>query len=130
MENKGKDTTGLRDKKFLCELAFLSDIVSHLDVLHLPLQGQDQIITDMYAAVRAFKNKLCLWKTQMPQGNFSMLPNRGKQISPAVLPRAQFAEKKSTCSAPSFPGDLPILRLRKGDLNCSVTCLRSTWKAH
>ena len=35
MENKGQDTTKLKDKKFLCELAFLSDIVSHLDVLNL-----------------------------------------------------------------------------------------------
>lgn len=38
MENKGKDTTELRDKNFLCELAFLSDIVSHLNVLNLQLQ--------------------------------------------------------------------------------------------
>ena len=37
MESKAKDTTELRDKKFLCELAFLSDIVSHLDVLSLQL---------------------------------------------------------------------------------------------
>ncbi|XP_069777943.1 general transcription factor II-I repeat domain-containing protein 2A-like [Narcine bancroftii] len=40
MESKGKDTTELRDKKFQCELAFLCDIVSHLDALKLQLQGR------------------------------------------------------------------------------------------
>ena len=33
MESKGKDTTELRDQTFLCELAFMGDIVSHLNAL-------------------------------------------------------------------------------------------------
>ena len=49
MESKGKDATELRDEKFLCELVFLCDILSHLDVLNLQLQGRDRVITDMYA---------------------------------------------------------------------------------
>ena len=69
-----RDTTELKDKKFLCELTFLSDTVSHLDVPNLQLQGRGQIITDMYAAVRAFKTKLCLWKTQMLQRNLGHFP--------------------------------------------------------
>ena len=74
MENKGKDTTELKIKKFLYELAFLSDIVSHFDVLSLELQGWGHTITDMNAAVRAFKTKLCLWKTQMLQRNLGRFP--------------------------------------------------------
>ena len=35
MENTEKDTTKLKDKKFLYELSFLSYIVSHIDVLNL-----------------------------------------------------------------------------------------------
>ncbi|XP_067943372.1 general transcription factor II-I repeat domain-containing protein 2-like [Watersipora subatra] len=102
MENKGKDTTELRDEKFLCELAFLSDIVSHLNVLNLQLQGRGHVITDMYPAVRAFKTKLHLWKTQMVQGNFGHFPccqTMAAEISPAVLPSAQFAEKINALSA-------------------------------
>ncbi|KAJ3583528.1 hypothetical protein NHX12_017072 [Muraenolepis orangiensis] len=45
----GKDTAELREQKFLCELAFLCDISSHLDALNLQLQGRGRIITDMYA---------------------------------------------------------------------------------
>ena len=102
MENRGKDTNELKDKKFLCELAFLSDIVSHLDVLNLQLQGRGHIITDMYAAVKAFKTKLCLWKTQMLQGNLGHFPCcqiMAEQIFSAVLPSAQFAEKINALSA-------------------------------
>ena len=47
MENKGNGTIELKDEKFLCELAFLSDIVSHLDMLYLQHQGRGYIITDM-----------------------------------------------------------------------------------
>ena len=102
MESKGKATTEMRDKSFLCELAFLSDIVSHLDVLSLQLQGQGHFITDMYATVRAFKTKFCLWKTQMLQGNLDHFPcckTMAEWISPAVLPSAQFAEKVNALSA-------------------------------
>ena len=74
IESKGKDATELWDKKFLCQLAFLCDILSHLDVLNLQLQGRGRVITDMYAAVRAFKTKLCLWETQMLQGNLGHFP--------------------------------------------------------
>ena len=43
-----KDATELRDKKFLCELVFLCDIQSYLDVLNLQLQGRGHVITDIY----------------------------------------------------------------------------------
>ena len=102
MENREKDTNELKDKKFLCELAFLSDIVSHLVVLSLQLQGRGHIITDMYVAVRAFKTKLCLWKTQMLQenlGHFSCCQIVAEQIFPVVLPSAQFSEKINTLCA-------------------------------
>ena len=122
----------MKDKKFQCELAFESDIVSHLDVLNLQLQGRGQIITDMYTTVRVFKTKLYLRRTQMLQGNlcqFLCCQTMAEQSSPALLPSAQFAEK-STWSTSSFPDHLLTLRLRKGDLNSSATGLQSTWKMH
>lgn len=79
LESKGKDTAELREQKFLCELAFMCDITSHLDALNLQLQGRECIITDMYAAVRAFKTKLCLWKNQM-LGHFPCCQTMKMQI--------------------------------------------------
>nr|XP_046210501.1 general transcription factor II-I repeat domain-containing protein 2-like [Oncorhynchus gorbuscha] len=102
LETKGKDAAELREQKFLCELAFLCDISSHLDALNLQLQGRGRIITDMYAAVRAFKTKLCLWENQMLQGNpchFPCCQSIKAQISTAVFPCAQFAEKLSVLAA-------------------------------
>ena len=129
MESKGKCTTELRDKKFLCELAFLCDILSHLNGLNMQLQGWGHVITDMYAAVRAFKTKLCLWETQMLQGNLGHFPccqTMKEQISPTVLPCTQFAEN-SVYLALSSPDDL---KPRNVDLNCSVIHLQLMWKVH
>lgn len=95
MESKGKDTKELRDKKLQCEVAFLCDIMSHLNALNLQLQGRGHVITDMYNAVRAFKTKLRLWETQMVQENLSHFPycqTIKEQVSTAVIPSAWFAE--------------------------------------
>ena len=102
LESKGTDTAELRKQKFLCELAFICDITSHLYTLNLQLQGQERIITDMYAAVRALKTKLCLWKNQMLQGNLGHFPccqTIKTQISTTMFPCAQFAEKLSALGA-------------------------------
>ena len=84
-KQREKDTTELQDKTFLCELVFLCDILSHPNVLNLQLQGRDCVITDMYAAMRAFKTKLCLWETQMLQGNLAIF-RAAKRLKSRSLP--------------------------------------------
>ncbi|XP_039206569.1 general transcription factor II-I repeat domain-containing protein 2A-like [Crotalus tigris] len=99
IETKGKDSTALRDEKWLCELAFLCDITNYLCALNLQLQGRDRVITDMYDAVKAFQVKLHLWETQMQQGNLSHFPSCQtikNQVSTTVFSSAQFAGKLST----------------------------------
>ena len=96
---------------------------------NLQLQERDRVITDMYAAVRAFKTNLCLWETQMLQGNLGHIPccpNMKVQISTNMFPSALFAEKLST----SFPANLLTLRARNVGLNCKVIHLQLMWKAH
>uniref|UniRef100_A0A8K9WVF7 SPIN-DOC-like zinc-finger domain-containing protein n=1 Tax=Oncorhynchus mykiss TaxID=8022 RepID=A0A8K9WVF7_ONCMY len=75
LDSKGKDTTQLRDEMFLCEMAFLCDITSHLNAINLQLQGRDRVISDMYSTVKAFKTKLTLWETQMRKENLSHFPS-------------------------------------------------------
>lgn len=80
-----------------CELVYLCDIMSHPDLLNLQLQGQGRVFIDMYTA-RTFITKLCLWETQMLQGNlahFHCCQTVKTQISTAVFPSTQFAEKLS-----------------------------------
>ena len=96
MESKGKDTSELRNKTFLCDVAFLCDTPSHLNALNLQLQGRGRIITDMYATERAFKTKLCLWETQILQENLSHFPHcqtMKEKVAAAVFPTRQFTEK-------------------------------------
>ncbi|KAM4566993.1 general transcription factor II-I repeat domain-containing protein 2-like [Odontesthes bonariensis] len=102
MESKGKDTTELRDETFLCEMAFLCDITSHLNVVNLQLQGRGRVISDMYTTVKAFKTKLSLWETQMRKENlshFSSCQTMKEKLSTAVFPSAQFADKLNTLAA-------------------------------
>ena len=75
MESKGKDTSELRNKTFLCDVAFLCDITSHLNALNLQLQGRGRIITDVDATVRACKTMLRLWETQI----LPALPNNERE---------------------------------------------------
>lgn len=98
MDSKGKDTTELRDESFLCEMAFLSDIMSHLNAMNLQLQGRNRVISDMYSSVKAFKTKLTLWEAQMREENLSHFPSCQtikEKLSTSVFPSAQFADKIS-----------------------------------
>lgn len=52
----------LRDTDFLCDMAFLTDVTSHLNHLNMQLQGRDQTVSDLYAHMSAFKRKLALFK--------------------------------------------------------------------
>ncbi|XP_076827101.1 general transcription factor II-I repeat domain-containing protein 2 [Brachyhypopomus gauderio] len=102
MESKGKDTTELRDETFLCEMAFLCDITSHLNVMNLQLQGRGCVISDMYSTVKAFKTKLSLWETQMQKDNlshFSSCQTMKEKLSTAVFPSARFADKLNILAA-------------------------------
>ena len=102
MESKGKDTTELRDKTFLCEMAFLCDISSHLNKMNLELQGRGRVISDMYSTVKAFKTKLTLWEAQMRRENlihFSCCQTVKERLSGTVFPSAQFADKLAILAA-------------------------------
>ena len=55
--------TQLRDKNFLCKLAFLADITMHLNVLNLRLQRRNQNISHLVGHAEAFKMKLRLFAT-------------------------------------------------------------------
>ncbi|KAI3353881.1 hypothetical protein L3Q82_005096 [Scortum barcoo] len=102
LDSKGKDTTQLRDERFLCEMAFLCDITSHLNAMNLQLQGRTRVISDMYSTVKAFQTKLILWEAQMRKENLSHFPScqtMKDKLSTSVFPSAEFADKISVLAA-------------------------------
>ena len=63
------------DPRCLRELAFLSDITEHLNILNVKLQGKENLISDMFAILKAFLPKLDLFKNQIARGNFTHFSN-------------------------------------------------------
>ena len=49
-------------KKFLCGLAYLADVFSHLNEVNLSTQGPDLTIMDVTKRLQAFQARLPLWK--------------------------------------------------------------------
>ncbi|KAK5855570.1 hypothetical protein PBY51_007235 [Eleginops maclovinus] len=56
------------DSHWLADLAFLVDITELLNILNLQLQGRDQMITQMYDHVKAFKQKFQLLSRHLSKG--------------------------------------------------------------
>ncbi|KAK0155945.1 General transcription factor II-I repeat domain-containing protein 2 [Merluccius polli] len=63
------------DKHWISNLAFLVDITELLNILNLQLQGKDQIISQLYDHVRAFKQKLLLLSRHLSTGNLAHFPS-------------------------------------------------------
>jgi hypothetical protein len=67
----------LCDHSWLSKLAFLIDIIKHLNDLNLKLQGQMKCLSDIMA-IDAFKSKLTLFKTQLSAMNWTHFPCLGE----------------------------------------------------
>ena len=96
MESIGKDWTVLQDEEWKCELVFLADVTTHLKVLNLQLQGRNQMITDMYDAVKAFQMNMFLQETQKHHCNLPHFPCCqvvSNQVDATMFPNVQFADK-------------------------------------
>ncbi|CAF88181.1 unnamed protein product, partial [Tetraodon nigroviridis] len=109
LDNKGKDTTQLRDERFLCEMAFLCDITSHLNAVNLQLQGRGRVISDMYRTVKAFQTKRTLWEAQMPKEN---------RFADFEAPKSRFA-LLSNPFAVDVESSPPNLQMELVELQCN-----------
>ena len=65
MAMKDKHVPQLSEPTFLSDLAFLTDVTQHLNVLNSQLQGSKQVITVMYDSIKSFKCKLSLWANSL-----------------------------------------------------------------
>ena len=62
LKEKGKkeEVDLIQNPRWLRELAFISDITEHLDILNVKLQGKENLISDMFAILKSFLPKLDL----------------------------------------------------------------------
>ena len=68
---KNINATKFRNQELVPNLAFLVNLISHLDNLNLQLQGKLQLIHEMWSYVRAFETKLRIWKIQLGNANYA-----------------------------------------------------------
>ncbi len=61
----------LSNPDWLAKLSFLVDITSYINELNLRLQGQGNLICDLYTIIKGFRMKLLLFEAQLETGNIS-----------------------------------------------------------
>ncbi|XP_026827608.1 general transcription factor II-I repeat domain-containing protein 2A-like [Ooceraea biroi] len=63
------------DVDSLCELALITDMTNHLNILNLKLQKTNQIISQLVCHVDSFRKKLVLFKNQLENNIFHFFPS-------------------------------------------------------
>lgn len=63
------------DLDSLCELAFITDLTHHLNILNLKLQKTNQVISQLYSHVDSFRRKLQLFKNQLENNILHFFPS-------------------------------------------------------
>ncbi|XP_046863294.1 general transcription factor II-I repeat domain-containing protein 2A-like [Xenia sp. Carnegie-2017] len=75
LAGKGKHQALLSDKLWICKLAFTADITGHINSLNLKLQGEENLISDFFTHLKAFRHKLDLFLKQIQVMNFTHFKN-------------------------------------------------------
>ncbi|KAG5848650.1 hypothetical protein ANANG_G00101020 [Anguilla anguilla] len=89
MEEKDKDYPELSDLEWIIDLAFLVDMLCHLDRLNLTLQGKLKMLPDLVQSVFAFVNKLKLFKAHIQKGRFNAFSHSAKSQRAIHQPRPE-----------------------------------------
>ena len=71
MNAKKQDVPELKCYQWLCDLSFLTDIMSHLNNLNLHLQGVGKFVSSLFDHVKAFQRKLELLQKQLKEGDLA-----------------------------------------------------------
>ncbi|GAA6073181.1 general transcription factor II-I repeat domain-containing protein 2-like [Tachysurus ichikawai] len=74
LKEKGRPLHKLSDPLWLADLAFLVDLTHHLNTLNKNLQGKEQLVSHLYAHMKAFCVKLHLFETQLRSFNAAHFP--------------------------------------------------------
>ena len=91
----------LDDENWLTDLAFLVDLIAHLNELKIHLQGENQFINIMFPTITAFQMKLKLWQVQIKANNFmdfdtlaTHIPVSSKKYAAVVFDLIQEVENR------------------------------------
>ena len=83
----------LSDEKFIAALAFITDFLTHLNILNKMLQEKDQNICQLFGHIEAFRRKLQLFAADLHKNVVSHFPScqtlleEGKSVAFLLLLR-------------------------------------------
>ena len=80
MVSENKFLPELGDENWLTAFVFLVDLTTHLNELHMHLQGENQLINTMFQTRTAFQMKLKLWQDQIKANDFMHFNTLAKHI--------------------------------------------------
>nr|WPK86729.1 NLRC3-like protein 86 [Sebastes schlegelii] len=92
LKEKDRPLHELSDPLWLADLAFLVDLTGHLNTLNKSLQGQDQLVPQLYTHIKAFCVKLRLFETQLRNFNVAHFPMLSE--IKAAFPEVNLSAKK------------------------------------
>lgn len=74
LETKKQSYPQLKDSDWILDLMFLCDIMEHLKLLNVALQGKNKNISELTQNIFSFKNKLKLFERDITDKNFNHFP--------------------------------------------------------
>ena len=72
---KGEDFPQLSDPEWIANLAFLVDIMKHLNKLNLRLQGKDQLVNILFGNILVFEDQLKDMEKEIARRDFKSFPS-------------------------------------------------------
>ena len=82
----------MKDKSWLCDLAFLVDITTCMNELNTRLQRKAQYASEMYGRIKCFMNKLRLWHANIQNANLYHFPTL-KEMGMRSEKKTEFADQ-------------------------------------
>jgi hypothetical protein len=68
---KHRPLTELQNSEWLWKLAFCVDLTKHMNELNWRLQGENQLLPDLYTNIKSFRQKITLFQSQLRKKCFT-----------------------------------------------------------
>ena len=92
LKSKGRPMTEMKDKSWVCDLAFLINTTTCMNELNTKLQRKAQYASEMYGHIKGFINKLRLWHAQTQNANLAHFPTL-KEMGMLPEKKTEFADQ-------------------------------------
>ena len=90
LKNKEQPMAETEDQSWLCDLAFLVNIITCMNELNTRLQQGAQYASEMYGHIKGFMNKLRLWHAHIQNANLSHILTLKEM---GMCPKTEFADQ-------------------------------------